>query len=61
MENWYVLFTKPRKETQVIDQLEERGLRAYLPLLPAPRCLLHRSPRPLFPRYLFVQADPGKT
>lgn len=56
MQHWNVLFSKPRKETQVCDQLAEEGIEAYLPLLP----LLggrRRSPRPLFPRYLFARLD----
>jgi transcriptional antiterminator RfaH len=56
MENWYVLFSKPHKECQVREQLELKGVRAYLPLLPErPQAPSRR--RPLFPRYLFARLD----
>jgi transcriptional antiterminator RfaH len=56
MENWYVLFSKPHKEFQVREQLELKGLRAYVPLLPARQSATTRR-RPLFPRYLFARLD----
>jgi transcriptional antiterminator RfaH len=56
MENWYVLFSKPRKEFQVSEQLELKGVTAYLPLLPERLQALSRR-RPLFPRYLFARLD----
>jgi len=56
--NWYVLRTKPNKETLVWQQAEIRGLEAYFPQLPAnpvnPRA---RKQKPFFPGYLFVRAD----
>lgn len=57
-KNWYVLYTAPRAEKQVKENLETKGTICYLPL--------HRSPRvwsdrvkivdiPLFSSYIFVK------
>jgi transcriptional antiterminator RfaH len=54
MDRWYVLLSKPRKETLVCGQLAQRGLDVYLPLLPR-RNGGATTIRPLFPRYLFVR------
>jgi hypothetical protein len=32
-DNWYVLYTKSRKEKQVTSRLEERGITAYCPMV----------------------------
>lgn len=56
MQHWYVLFSKPRKESQVYEQFAQKGIEAYLPLLPA-HSSRRRSARPLFPRYLFARLD----
>ncbi len=60
MEHWYVLFSKPRKEFQVCEQLLQRGLQAYLPLMPKMPGALRRGQQPLFPRYLFARLDLGR-
>lgn len=57
MEAWYALYTKPRREALVAQQLRNQGLETFLP-----RYVEHRrgrSPRvrPLFPCYMFVRAD----
>ena len=57
MDRWYVLWTKPRKETLVCGQLAQRGLDVYLPLMP--RSGGATTVRPLFPRYLFARG-PGQ-
>lgn len=57
MQHWHVLFTKPRKEAQVYEQLTQKEIEGYLPLLPPQG--RRRSPRPLFPRYLFACIDPS--
>ena len=57
MEKWYVLYSKPRKEIQVHDQLARKGVCPYLPVLPPSPQTPARAPRPLFPRYLFLRAD----
>ncbi len=53
---WYVVFTKPQKELQVVSLLEEKQLVVFLPEV----YQKYRNKvqlRPLFPRYLFVQMD----
>jgi len=60
MQQWYVLFSKPRKESQVCEQLLQRGLQAYLPLMPKSLGAQRRKQLPLFPRYLFARLDLGR-
>ena len=66
MDRWYVLFSKPRREFQVRDQLLLREMEVYLPLLPL-RKSVHQAQqsrtgtRPLFPRYLFARFDASQT
>ena len=55
MKRWYVLYSKPRKETFLRDELGRRGIEAYLPLLPTSR--RRAQPKPLFFRYLFAKLD----
>lgn len=55
MNRWYVLFAKPKKETQVQQQLEEMDVGTFLPLMPRTRLRGRQVDRPLFPRYLFAQ------
>ena len=54
---WYVVYTKPQKELQVADLLENRQkLTVYLPRV-YQEYRNSMQLRPLFPRYLFVQLD----
>lgn len=57
MNRWYVLFTKPRKEAQVQQQLEEKGIATFLPMMPRKQVNGRQVGRPLFPRYLFAQLE----
>ena len=56
--SWYVIRTKPHKESQVRDALTSRGLETFYPTIPVqpvnPRAA---KVRPFFPQYLFVRAD----
>jgi transcriptional antiterminator RfaH len=58
MENWYALYTKPRKERQVNTLLRGRGIETYLPTV---RRKVRRRDRPdrviFFPCYLFARLD----
>ncbi len=59
LEHWYTLHTQPRKEHAVRELLQNRGIEAYLPVLPPPR---RRPSRPgreraFFARYLFARLD----
>ena len=55
MKRWYVLYSKPRKEAFLRDELVRRGIEAYLPFLPPSG--RRRRPKPLFFRYLFAHLD----
>ena len=58
MEQWYALHAKPHKERQVAENLRQRKLEVFLPLVRVnpvnPRAA---RKRPYFPSYLFVKAD----
>ena len=55
---WYTVRTKPRAEQQVEAALTRRGLTVYLPMVKVARVNPRARPiTPLFPGYLFVQAD----
>jgi transcriptional antiterminator RfaH len=55
---WYTVQTKPRAEHQVRAALAGKGLSVYLPLVKVERVNPRARPvAPLFPNYLFVQAD----
>src|SRR5690606_41838890 len=55
---WYVIQSKPRKENQVCAYLKSQGLEVFYPTLKVQPVNPRASTiRPLFPRYLVVQAD----
>ncbi|MBI4787119.1 MAG: hypothetical protein HY782_08755 [Chloroflexi bacterium] len=58
MQDWYVLYTKPRSEAQVGARLDADGIESYFPVMPvaAPRRGRSRV-RPFFPCYLFAHFD----
>ncbi len=57
---WYVMRSKPNKETFLTGQLELHHIEFYYPQLKVhpvnPRC---RKIQPYFPGYLFIQANIG--
>jgi transcriptional antiterminator RfaH len=56
-ENWYVLYTKPRKEKKVTSKLEEIGVNAYCPLVKTVRQWSDRKKKiltPLIPSCIFI-------
>lgn len=56
--NWYVLQSKPHKETFLLDQLKQREIRSYFPCLRVKRVNPRaRKFEPYFPGYIFIQAD----
>ena len=60
MKAWYAVYTKAQEEVWAQNNLEERGLEAYLPRYRKRRFHARRLDyvaAPLFPRYLFVHAD----
>jgi transcription antitermination factor NusG len=54
---WYVVYSKPRKEEQVQFYLGLKGIETFFPKLRLPRGSNGRGVTPLFPNYLFVRLD----
>src|SRR5689334_12617472 len=55
---WYVVYTRPRHEKYVAQQMAERHISCFLPVYSSLRRWKDRTKRlefPLFPGYLFVQ------
>lgn len=56
--NWYVVYTKPKWEKKVAEQLEQFGIECYCPLITKVRQWSDRKKKiivPLFNSYVFVQ------
>ena len=56
--NWYVVYTKPKWEKKVAEQLEKIGIECYCPLITVVRQWSDRKKKvevPLFNSYVFVQ------
>jgi transcription antitermination factor NusG len=56
--NWYALYTCPRHEKRVADQIEQRSISCFLPLYRSVRRWKDRSVElelALFPSYVFVR------
>jgi transcriptional antiterminator RfaH len=63
MLNWYALYTKPRKEQKVAQQLEQLGFTIYLPLKTEIKQWSDRKKKvvsPLFTSYVFIQIEESK-
>ncbi|HQU74019.1 MAG TPA: UpxY family transcription antiterminator [Calditrichia bacterium] len=57
---WFALYTKPRHEKRVFEQLSEKGLEAFLPLTRELRQWKDRRKwveNPLFAGYVFVEME----
>jgi transcription elongation factor/antiterminator RfaH len=60
MSHWYALYTRPRHEKQVRDDLSSRRIEAFLPTYKVRRRWSDRYKlveEPLFKNYLFVNVD----
>ena len=62
MERYYVVQTRPQKESTAAYELKNQGFKTFFPVIRTPRPLQKGKvvpPRlsPLFPKYLFVQLD----
>lgn len=60
MSQWYALYTRPRHEKQVLDDLSARHIKAFLPTYKIRRRWSDRYKvveEPLFKNYLFVNVD----
>jgi transcriptional antiterminator RfaH len=56
--NWYVLYSKPRKEEQVQLHLGLKGIESFFPRLQLPGSVSGKKGiTPLFPNYLFVRIN----
>lgn len=63
MKSWYLIHTKPRKETVAEQNLQRQGYEVYLPLIQQPRRRRDQWVEviePLFSRYLFVHLQAGQ-
>lgn len=57
MKRWYALFTKPRKEHQVGDELAQKGVETYVPTMRVHSRRHGWVKRAFFPRYIFACVD----
>lgn len=60
MKNWYVVYTKPKWEKKVAEQLTKIGIECYCPLITQVRQWSDRKKKvivPLFNSYVFVQLE----
>lgn len=60
MKNWYVIQTKPKKETEAESYLLTRGVEAFNPLMETFALRSGRTSKelkPLFPGYIFGKFD----
>lgn len=58
--NWYVVYTKPKWEKKVAEQLEKLGIACYCPLITQLRQWSDRKKKiivPLFNSYVFVRLE----
>jgi transcriptional antiterminator RfaH len=63
MPHWYVIHTKPRQESQALENLQRQGYTTYCPqitLSKRRRNAWHQVTEPLFPRYLFIELTEGE-
>ena len=62
-QHWYAVQTKPRQETLAADNLTRQGFITYLPLITQRKRRRNQwthITEALFPRYLFIHADPDQ-
>lgn len=58
--NWYVIYTKPKWEKKVAEQLADAGIECYCPLITQVRQWSDRKKKvvvPLFNSYVFVRLE----
>jgi len=61
---WFTIHTKPRKEELAVEHLQNQGYVTYLPQIKLNKRLRghwREMIEPLFPRYLFIQANLAET
>lgn len=60
IENWYVLYTKPKQEKKVLSQLNRIGIKTYCPMVKSVRQWSDRLKKvetPLIPSCIFIQSS----
>ena len=61
---WFAVFCKPRQERLALMNLENQGFQCFLPMALNPYQKISKRnadrTEPLFPRYLFLRAVPGR-
>jgi transcription antitermination factor NusG len=60
VKNWYVIHTKPRNEKKVFEQIINKEIEVFLPLIQTVRYWSDRKKKlmiPLFPGYVFVNTN----
>lgn len=58
--NWYALYTKPKNEKKVADQLTQSGIQVYCPMVTQIKQWSDRKKKvetPLIPSYVFVNIE----
>lgn len=58
--NWYVVYTRPKTERKVAENITDMGIESYLPMYKVVRQWSDRKQRidmPLFPNYVFVRVN----
>lgn len=63
VKNWFVVYTKPKWEKKVAEQLKEKGVECYCPLISQVKQWSDRKKKvevPLFNSYVFVQLEESK-
>lgn len=61
---WYVMYTRPRHEKKVVEQLENIKVDSYLPTIKTLRIWADRKKYidlPLFPSYVFINLENDKS
>ncbi|NQT27566.1 UpxY family transcription antiterminator [candidate division KSB1 bacterium] len=59
-KQWFALYTRPRHEKRVVEEVQEKGIEAYLPLTSVLRQWSDRKKwvdEPLFRGYVFIHGD----
>jgi transcriptional antiterminator RfaH len=60
MDQWYLLYCKPKQEQRALDNLKLQGIESYFPTFSHSKIVRGKrttSEKPLFPNYLFVKLN----
>lgn len=60
MEQWYLLYCKPKQEQRALENLKLQGIESYFPTFSHTKLVRGKRAttlKPLFPSYLFVHLD----